>query len=334
MVGLLIPAVDDYTIEQRKPDTQQGTTPQPRPADGVRCAKLRLPRTGRRLRGWRTALISTGTACRAPSAGRRLRGWRTARIRVRARHIVPHQPDAVCGDGIRRTASGGDGGPPGSEFAGTDRPDQSTGTACRQPDAVCGDGRPSGMPCPISRTPFAGMADRPDQSTGTACRAPSAGRRLRGWRTARIRVRARHAVPHQPDAVCGDGRTDRARRGWRTARIRVRARHLQDQSSTGTACRAPSAGRRLRGWRTARIRVRARHVRAPSAGRRLRGWRTARIRVRARHAVPHQPDAVCGDGGPPGSEYGHGISCPISRTPFAGMADRPDQSTGTACRAS
>jgi hypothetical protein len=62
-----------------------------------------------------------------------------------------------------------------------------------------------GMPCPISRTPFAGMADRPDQSTGTAYRAPSAGRRLRGWRTARIRVRARHAVPHQPDAVCGDG---------------------------------------------------------------------------------------------------------------------------------
>jgi hypothetical protein len=58
---------------------------------------------------------------------------------------------------------------------------------------------------PAHRTPFAWLADRPDQSTGTACRAPSAGRRLRGRRTARIRVRARHAVPHQPDAVCGDG---------------------------------------------------------------------------------------------------------------------------------
>ena len=103
MVGLLIPAVDDYTIEQRKPDTQQGTTPQPRPADGVRCAKLRLPRTGRRLRGWRTALISTGTACRAPSAGRRLRGWRTARIRVRARHAVPHDATPVQRDDASAT---------------------------------------------------------------------------------------------------------------------------------------------------------------------------------------------------------------------------------------
>ena len=122
MVGLLISALGGYTIEQSKPDTQQGTNPQPRPADGVR-----------------------------------------------ARSCVSRAPDAVCVVGR----------PPGSEYG-------------------------HGMPCPISRTPFAGTADRPDQSTGTACRAPSAGRRLRGWRTARIRVRARHAVPHDATPVQRD----------------------------------------------------------------------------------------------------------------------------------
>jgi hypothetical protein len=252
-----------------------GTADHPDQSTGTAC---RAPSAGRRLRGWRTALISTGTACRAPSAGRRLRGWRTARIRVRARHIVPHQPDAVCGDGR----------PSGSEYG-------------------------HGISCPISRTPFAGMADRPDQSTGTACRAPSAGRRLRGRQTIRIRVRARHAVPHQPDAVCGDGGPPGSEYGHGMpcpiSRTPFAGMADRPDQSTGTACRAPSAGRRLR------------------------GWQTARIRVRARHAVPHQPDAVCGDGRPPGSEYGHGMPCPISRTPFAGTADRPDQSTGTACRA-
>jgi len=57
---------------------------------------------------------------------------------------------------------------------------------------------------PAHRTPFAWLADRPDQSTGTACRAPSAGRRLRGRQTARIRVRARHAVPHDATPVQRD----------------------------------------------------------------------------------------------------------------------------------
>jgi len=37
MVGLLISALGGYTIEQSKPDTRQGTNPQPRPADGVRA---------------------------------------------------------------------------------------------------------------------------------------------------------------------------------------------------------------------------------------------------------------------------------------------------------
>ena len=39
MVGLLIPAVSGYTIEQRKPETRHaaGNQPQPRPADGVRA---------------------------------------------------------------------------------------------------------------------------------------------------------------------------------------------------------------------------------------------------------------------------------------------------------
>jgi hypothetical protein len=157
------------------------------------------------------------------------------------------------------------------------------------------DGRPPGseyghgMPCPISRTPFAWTADRPDQSTGTACRAPSAGRRLRGWRTARIRVRARHAVPHQPDAVCVDGGSPGSEYGHGIpcpiSRTPFAGTADRPDQSTGAACRAPSTGRRLR------------------------GWRTARIRVRARHAVPHQPDAVCGDGRPPGSEYGHGMPC-------------------------
>jgi hypothetical protein len=91
---------------------------EPTPAATCRrrsCAKLRLPRTGRRLRGRRIALIrvrarhavpqdqSTGTACRAPSAGRRLRGRQTARIRVRARHAVPHDATPVQRDDASAT---------------------------------------------------------------------------------------------------------------------------------------------------------------------------------------------------------------------------------------
>jgi hypothetical protein len=96
MVGLLIPAVSGYTIEQRKPDTQQGTNPsRDLQTAFVREAASPAHRTPFAWLADRPDQ-STGTACRAPSAGRRLRGRQTARIRVRARHAVPHQPDAVC----------------------------------------------------------------------------------------------------------------------------------------------------------------------------------------------------------------------------------------------
>ena len=99
---------------------------------------------------------------------------------------------------------------------------------------------------PAHRTPFAWLADRPDQSTGTACRAPSAGRRLRGRQTARIRVRARHAVPHDATPVQRDDAS--ATRCHAATAEKTPARNAACGAGSDAASAAPSPARRRDTW--------------------------------------------------------------------------------------